>query len=132
MFDFTPVSQGVAALVLVYLVAWPLLAVVTAIAEGGFDQQWPASVADWLQWPFPILFSIGTLVLIVDFSAGLRSARLTTTQVTGYRVAAALMLLGALSSLQAWHWFVFAFCAAVMLVMLMPWRRKAQPSTWTL
>jgi hypothetical protein len=128
MFDFTPLARAVGFTFLGYLCCVPLGAVVLAIVGSTTGDSLSLS---WLWWPVPLLFALLIVVLAVDYLRRLGSGRLTSTQVTGHRVAGALMVVGSVFALGVGHWEPLAVTAVGFLVLLLPSRGKATASTWT-
>lgn len=133
MFDFTPLAKTVALSFLVYFLLFPVGAVLLLVSHYtvGWDDA-AASMLGFVNWPLPVLFPLLSVVLLVDFFRRLESARLSTTQVTGYRVAAGFMVFGAAFGLSSGHWLPTAVSAGALLVLLVPTRGRATPSTWEL
>jgi hypothetical protein len=128
MFDFTKVSQGVAALLPAWMVAVVVVGVLGMLVPGdAFADRATTIMFGWL----PFAFTAGSVVLVVDYVRRLTTGRLTTTQVTGYRCAGVLM---AGASAFGWRWshgLTTAGCVVALLVLLLPTRGRARPSTWT-
>lgn len=131
MFDFTRVSRGVACTLLGYFVAWPLLLVGVAISVFGFGNDTVPGFVGWLNWPVPVVFPLAAVVLVVDYFRRLNAGRMTATEVTGYRAAAVMMVVGSAFALSSGHWQPIAASAAAFLLTLLPQHGKALPSTWT-
>jgi hypothetical protein len=131
MFDFTRVARACGMLLLAYLALFPVLAVGYAVwgvvsdAEGR-----TATAAGWLVWPGPVAFVVASVVLLADYARRFRARTMTTTQVTGYRAAGLLQVVGSLFALSTGHYWVPAACFVVWSVLLAPAKRRAQPSTW--
>lgn len=131
MFDFTGLSRAVACTLLVYVAAWPVGAVVLAVTASVFHIQGVAHGMRWLSWPAPLVFPLAALVLVVDYVRRLAAGHMTVTQVTGHRAAAVMMIGGSAFALGSGHWQPLAGCGTIFLLLLLPQRGKALPSTWT-
>jgi hypothetical protein len=128
MFDFTPLARAAGLTFLAYLCCVPLGAVVLAVVGSTTGNSLSLS---WLWWPVPLVFALLNLVLAADYLRRLGSGRLTSTQVVGHRVAGALMVVGSLFALGVGHWEPVAVTAVAFVVLLLPSRGRATPSTWT-
>jgi hypothetical protein len=131
MFDFTPLSKGVALVLLAYVAAWPTVVVVAVISLFAFQLSTLPGWVQWMNWPVPVVFPLASVVLVVDHFRRLTSDRMTVTEVTGYRAAGVMMALGSAFGLGTGHWECLAVSVAAFVLLLLPTHGKARPSTWT-
>lgn len=133
MFDLTPLARIAGWLLPIYLLAFPVLAILFVSLNAATGADTPNG--DVMGIYPPILFALVAIVLAYDFHRRLRSAQLTTTQVSGYRFVGVLCMLGAAFGLaQLSHgatWIPVAVAAVSLAAMCRPTKSLAVPSAWT-
>jgi len=130
MFDFTRSARIIALALPVYVLLWPLWAIAGGIVDIAFGTRRVLDAAHLLSWPVPCAFALLGVILLGDLWRRLSAGRLTTTELTAYRVASILMLGGSLFALGT-SVVPAAICAAVTVAAFCIRSRRAQPSTWT-
>lgn len=128
MLDLTAVSRAASWLFLGFFVAFFALGIVFAIVDATSDASLDlGGVASVVPYPFTVM----AVVLVTDFFRRLTSARLTVTQVPGYRVAGVLTAAGAAFGFSSGRaWVVSVICLVIVASMCVPTRGRTVPSTW--
>lgn len=129
MFDFTRSARIIALALPAYILLWPLWVIVGGLVDVVSGSRGMLDAADWLSWPVPCVFALLSLILLGDLWQRLSAGRLSTTELTAYRVAGILMLGGSLFALGT-SVVPAAICAAAVVISFCIPKRRAQPSTW--